>query len=118
MMEPTPKNVVVSPVAAGADGAVFTDILENVWLPQLEAFRPDIIFVSAGFDAHVEEQMAQLKVKELDYARITRRLLDAADVLCEGRLVSVLEGGYAVRSLARSVMAHLNMLVMRGRTAR
>ena len=118
MMEPTPKNVVVSPVAAGADGTVFTDILENVWLPQLEAFRPDIIFVSAGFDAHVEEQMAQLKVKELDYARITRRLLDAADVLCEGRLVSVLEGGYAVRSLARSVMAHLNMLVMRGRTAR
>ena len=118
MMEPTPKNVVVSPVAAGADGAVFTDILENVWLPQLEAFRPDIIFVSAGFDAHVEEQMAQLKVKELDYVRITRRLLDAADVLCEGRLVSVLEGGYAVRSLARSVMAHLNMLVMRGRTAR
>ena len=118
MMEPTPKNVVVSPVAAGADGAVFTDILENVWLPQLEAFRPDIIFVSAGFDAHGEEQMAQLTVKELDYARITRRLLDAADVLCEGRLVSVLEGGYAVRSLARSVMAHLNMLVMRGRTAR
>ena len=61
--------------------------------------------------------MAQLKMKELDYARITRRLLDAADVLCEGRLVSVLEGGYAVRSLARSVMAHLNMLVMRGRAA-
>ncbi len=84
MMEPTPKNVVVSPVAAGADGAVFTDILENVWLPQLEAFRPDIIFVSAGFDAHVEEQMAQLKVKELDYARITRRLLDAADVSLRG----------------------------------
>ena len=57
--------------------------------------------------------MAQLKMTEMDYARITRRLLDAADALCEGRLVSVLEGGYAVRSLARSVMSHLNMLVMR-----
>ena len=109
LMTPTPNNVVMSPLEAGADGIA----LETVWLPSLEKFKHDLIMVSAGFDAHTEEPMAQLKMTEMDYARITRRLLDAADALCEGRLVSVLEGGYAVRSLARSVMSHLNMLVMR-----
>lgn len=112
-MSPTPENVLTSPMKAGADGAALGDVLETEWMPALEAFRPDLIMVSAGFDAHVEEPMAQLKMKERDYARITRRLLDAADTFCEGRLVSVLEGGYAVRSLARSVMSHLNMLIMR-----
>ena len=113
LMTPTPNNVVMSPLEAGADGIALADVLETVWLPSLEKFKPDLIMVSAGFDAHTEEPMAQLKMTEMDYARITRRLLDAADALCEGRLVSVLEGGYAVRSLARSVMSHLNMLVMR-----
>lgn len=114
---PQPNNVVTTPMEAGADGNALADVLETIWLPSLEKFKPDLIMVSAGFDAHTEEPMAQLKMTEMDYARITRRLLDAADTLCEGRLVSVLEGGYAVRSLARSVMSHLNMLVMRGKRA-
>lgn len=114
VMTPQPNNVVTTPMEAGADGNALADVLETIWLPSLEKFKPDLIMVSAGFDAHTEEPMAQLKMTEMDYARITRRLLDAADTLCEGRLVSVLEGGYAVRSLARSVMSHLNMLVMRG----
>ncbi len=117
VMRPQPNNVVTTPMEAGADGNALADVLETVWLPSLEKFNPDLIMVSAGFDAHTEEPMAQLKMTEMDYARITRRLLDAADSLCEGRLVSVLEGGYAVRSLARSVMSHLNMLVMRGERA-
>lgn len=117
VMTPQPNNVVTTPMEAGADGNALADVLETIWLPSLEKFKPDLIMVSAGFDAHTEEPMAQLKMTEMDYARITRRLLDAADTLCEGRLVSVLEGGYAVRSLARSVMSHLNMLVMRGERA-
>ena len=117
VMTPQPNNVVTTPMEAGADGNALADVLETIWLPSLEKFKPDLIMVSAGFDAHTEEPIAQLKMTEMDYARITRRLLDAADTLCEGRLVSVLEGGYAVRSLARSVMSHLNMLVMRGERA-
>ena len=109
--EPRPSNVLEARMPAGADGFALTDVLERIWLPALESFRPQLILLSAGFDAHCEEQIAQLKMKESDYARLTRRLLDAADVLCGGRLVSVLEGGYAVRSLARSVMTHLNTLV-------
>lgn len=111
--EPRPANVFDAKMEAGADGTVLTEVLEKKWLPALEKFKPQLILLSAGFDAHCEEQMAQLKMKECDYARLTRRLLDAADVLCEGRLVSVLEGGYAVRCLARSAMTHLNTLVRR-----
>ena len=69
-----------------------------------------MIFLSSGFDAHTEETMAQLKFSEVDYAYLTRRLVDASEALCEGRLVSVLEGGYSLRSLARSVLVHLQTL--------
>ena len=111
--EPRPANVMDAKLEAGADGQDLTALIERVWLPALENFKPQLILLSAGFDAHCEEQIAQLKMKESDYARLTRRLLDAADVLCDGRLISVLEGGYAVRSLARSAMTHLNTLVRR-----
>lgn len=113
-LEPAPANAVMTPLPAGADGSDLERVLETVWLPALDSWRPELILLSAGFDAHAEEQMAQLKMKEVDYARLTRRLLDAADVVCEGRVVSVLEGGYSVHSLARSAMTHVNMLVMRG----
>lgn len=107
---PTPSNVVATPLAAGADGTTLREIVEGLWLPKLEAFRPQMIFLSSGFDAHTEETMAQLKFSEVDYAYLTRRLVDASEVLCDGRLVSVLEGGYSLRSLARSVLVHLQML--------
>ncbi len=110
-MEPTPENVVATPLAAGAEGHVLSDVVEHIWLPALEAYKPQLVLLSAGFDAHVEEHMAQLKAAEIDYARMTRRLVRAAGELCEGRLVSVLEGGYAVRSLARSVLTHIQGLV-------
>ena len=110
-MEPTPAHVVTTPLAAGAEGHVLSDVVEHIWLPALEAFRPQLILVSAGFDAHVEEHMAQLKAAEIDYARMSRRLVQAAAELCEGRIVSVLEGGYAVRSLARSVFTHVQALL-------
>ena len=110
-MEPTPMNVEAAPVEAGADGAVLREILETDWLPKLERFRPQFIFCSSGFDAHSEEPMAQLKATELDYAYLTRRLVEAATVVCEGRLVSVLEGGYSIGSLARSAVTHLQALL-------
>ena len=110
-MEPTPENVVATPLAAGAEGHVLSDVVEHIWLPALDAYKPQLVLLSAGFDAHVEEHMAQLKAAEIDYARMTRRLVRAAGELCEGRLVSVLEGGYAVRSLARSVLTHIQGLV-------
>lgn len=110
-MIPTPKNVVASPLEAGATGAEIEQIVEDVWLPALADFRPQLMLLSAGFDAHVEETIAQLKAAERDYAYLTRRMMDAAGALCEGRLVSVLEGGYTLRSLARSVFTHLQMLV-------
>lgn len=110
-MTPVPENVTQSPLKAGADGNELRALLEEEWIPQLRDFAPDFIFLSSGFDAHNEEHMAQLKFSEMDFAYLTRRFTEEAESLCEGRLVSVLEGGYRVRSLARSVLAHLQTLV-------
>ncbi len=110
-MTPPPQNVTATPLSAGEGGEALRRILETEWLPSLSDFRPGLILVSAGFDAHLEEQMAQLKLSEIDYAYATRRFMDAAEAFCEGRLLSVLEGGYSLRSLARSVLAHLQTLV-------
>lgn len=111
LKDEVPSNVVRTPLAAGAGGEKLREVIETIWLPGLERFRPQLILLSSGFDAHVEETMAQLKMEESDFAYLTRRLMDAAEVLCEGRLVSVLEGGYSLRSLSRSVMSHIATLV-------
>src|SRR5947209_2392023 len=83
---------------------------EAMWMPRLEAFRPEMIFVSAGFDAHRDDELGQLGLVEADYAWITRRIKDVADRHAGGRIVSCLEGGYALGALARSVAAHLRVL--------
>ena len=110
-MEPTPSNVVLSPLPAGAGGEEIRNVVENVWLPEIDKFQPDLMILSAGFDAHCEERIAQLKAGEMDYACVTRLLVEASFAYCEGRLVSVLEGGYELRSLARSVFTHLQGLI-------
>ena len=76
----------------------------------MEAFKPEIIFISAGFDAHREDDMGQLGLTEQDYAWITTRLRDVAARHAKGRIVSLLEGGYDLSSLARSVEAHIRVL--------
>jgi acetoin utilization deacetylase AcuC-like enzyme len=81
-----------------------------MWLPRLEAFRPQMIFVSAGFDAHREDDLGQLGLIEDDYAWITRQLVAVAERHAGGRIVSCLEGGYHLGALARSVAAHLRVL--------
>jgi acetoin utilization deacetylase AcuC-like enzyme len=85
-------------------------VVQEQWLPALEAFAPQMIFVSAGFDAHREDDMAALALVEADYAWVTERIKDLADRHAQGRLVSVLEGGYALSALGRSVVAHLKVL--------
>lgn len=95
------------PLPAGTDGAGFRQAVEQSWLPRLEAFAPQLVLVSAGFDGHQADYMAQLNLVDDDYAWVTRRLCEQADRSADGRLVSSLEGGYELHSLARSVEAHL-----------
>lgn len=104
-------HVINIPLAAGADGKVFREQVEANWLPALEGFQPQLLLISAGFDAHAEDQMGQLRLNESDYAWITSELRMIADSCAEGRIVSTLEGGYALSALGRSVMAHLDALL-------
>jgi len=104
---PGAANVVNTPLAAGADGAVFRAAVTEHWLPRLAAFAPELILVSAGFDGHRADPMAGLNLIDEDYAWVTRRLCEQAAQSAEGRIVSLLEGGYDLHALARSVEAHI-----------
>ncbi len=103
-------NMVNVPLAAYSKGDAVRDLVEREWLPRLDAFAPEMIFISAGFDAHREDQLAQLGLVEQDYAWITQRLKEVADRHAGGRIVSCLEGGYSLSALGRSVEAHLRVL--------
>jgi acetoin utilization deacetylase AcuC-like enzyme len=104
------SNMANVPLAAGSGGEQLREAVERTWMPALEAHKPQMIFVSAGFDAHVEDEMAMLRFTEADYTWVTRRIKDVADRHAQGRIVSVLEGGYALSALGRSVVAHLKVL--------
>ncbi len=86
------------------------ELIEHAWMPRLEAFKPEMIFISAGFDAHREDDLGQLGLTEQDYAWITLRVKDIARKHSKGRIVSSLEGGYNLSALARSVEAHIRVL--------
>lgn len=103
-------NMVNVPVPAYTKGPVIRDLIEKHWLPRLEEFKPEMIFVSAGFDAHREDDLGQLGLVEADYAWITQQLMDVAKRHAKGRIVSSLEGGYNLDALGRSVEAHLRTL--------
>ena len=104
------KNMVNVPLPAGTGGEKVLSVVDDVWLPRLEAFRPQLIMISAGFDAHREDDLGQMSLVEADYAHITRRLMDLAGRHSSGRVVSSLEGGYNLSALARSVVAHVRVL--------
>ncbi|MFD1217054.1 MULTISPECIES: histone deacetylase family protein [Microbulbifer] len=106
-----PENIVNTPLEAGAEGAALRSLVEEIWLPALEKFQPQMLFISAGFDGHIEDPMAQLRFREEDYQWVTDRLRAFADKHCEGRIVSALEGGYALSALGRSVVSHLKGLI-------
>lgn len=98
------------PLPAHSAGAEFRRAVDDFWMPALSAFAPQMIFVSAGFDAHRDDDMASLSFVEDDYAWVTGRIMDAAADTAHGRVVSSLEGGYDLQALARSVEVHLRKL--------
>lgn len=108
--EGVPEHWVNVPVKAGLRGAEFRDIVSIRWLPALEAFAPEMLFISAGFDAHYEDDMASCGLVEADYAWVTEQLRAFAVRHCQGRIVSMLEGGYALSALGRAAVAHVRAL--------
>ena len=98
------------PVPAHSYGNVIRELVSEKWLPALDAFKPEMIFISAGFDAHREDDMGQLGLVEADYAWITQQIMRVAKAHSQGRIVSCLEGGYNLSALARSVTAHVKIL--------
>jgi len=104
-------NVVNAPLPPGSDGAAFRAAWTERLLPALDAFAPELLIVSAGFDAHKADPLAQLRVETQDFAWLTAELLAAARRHCGGRLVSVLEGGYDLDALAASAAAHVRALM-------
>ncbi len=105
------SNMFNVPLAAGSGGRELREAVTEVWLPALNDFRPELILFSAGFDAHVEDDMAMLRFVDSDYAWVTRQVKAVADRHAKGRMVSVLEGGYALPALGRSAVEHLRVLV-------
>lgn len=103
-------NMCNVPLPAYSGGEEFMGAVQDVWLPRLREFKPQMIFISAGFDAHYEDDMGGLKLVEKDYAWCTAQLKKVAAETCQKRIVSMLEGGYVLTSLARSVGAHLREL--------
>jgi acetoin utilization deacetylase AcuC-like enzyme len=103
-------NMFNVPLSAGSDGAAARRALEKTWLPALEHFKPQMIFISAGFDAHREDLLGGLALVEDDYAWMTRELMKVAERFSEKRIVSMLEGGYNLDALGRSAVAHVRAL--------
>ena len=107
---PLGTNMVNVPVPAYTRGPEIRELIEQNWMPRLEAFRPQMLFISAGFDAHRDDELGQLGLVEADYEWITLRLKGLAERHAQGRIVSCLEGGYNLGALARSVAVHLRVL--------
>ena len=104
-------NIFNAPLRPGDGGEAFKEAFRQRLLPALKAFAPDLILVSAGFDAHEDDPLANLRLREEDFGWVTAALTDVAHKHCQGRLVSMLEGGYDLRALARSVAVHVKGLM-------
>lgn len=104
-------NIVNAPLPMGSGGDIMIEAFDNQIIPALDAFGPDLIIISAGFDAHRLDPLAGLAWTEDDYETVTRRIVAAADRLCDSRLISVLEGGYHLEALASSAARHLQVLM-------
>lgn len=105
------NNIVNAPLRAGDGGAQFREAMESVILPRLNDFAPDLVIISAGFDAHTRDPLANLNLVEDDFIWATCKLMEIADRHAQGRLVSILEGGYDLEGLARSSAAHVSALM-------
>jgi len=109
--EARPENIVDLPLPAGAGGAEFRRAFSETLLPALTTFRPDMVFISAGFDAHQDDPLGQMRLVESDYFWATQVLCEVAARQCAGRVVSTLEGGYDLDALARSARVHVQALM-------
>jgi acetoin utilization deacetylase AcuC-like enzyme len=98
------------PLAAGSGGKELRRAVQEIWLPALEEFKPQLVLFSAGFDAHVEDDMAMLRFTDSDYRWVTEQVADVARRHASGRMVSLLEGGYALEALGRSAVQHVRVL--------
>ena len=107
----TNDHIVNSPLPAGTDGSAFRSAIEQDWLPALQDHRPDLLLISAGFDAHELDPLADLRLHEADYKWITAALADIAADHANNRIMSTLEGGYHLTALADSVEAHVAELL-------
>jgi acetoin utilization deacetylase AcuC-like enzyme len=104
-------TIVNAPLSAGDGGDAFREAFETVILPRLRNFKPEFLVISAGFDAHTRDPLANLNLVEADFSWVTMKLMEVADRSAEGRIVSMLEGGYDLEGLARSTAAHLEALM-------
>ena len=109
--QPGGSNMVHVGMDSRTGSAEFRALVDATWMPALEAFRPQLIYISAGFDAHREDDMGNLGLLDADYEWVTQRLLDLARRHAQGRVVSCLEGGYVMSPLARSAAAHVKVLI-------
>lgn len=107
------NTIVNAPLRAGDGGEKFREAFNSVILPRLDGFKPDLVMISAGFDAHTRDPLANLNLVEADFAWVTGKLMELADRYSGGRVVSVLEGGYDLQGLGQSVAAHV-ITLMRG----
>jgi acetoin utilization deacetylase AcuC-like enzyme len=104
------SNMVNLPMPARTKGMEVREAIDMMWLPRLDAFKPEMVFISAGFDAHREDDLGNMGLVEDDFAWITAKIREVADRHAQGRIVSCLEGGYNLSALGRSVVAHLRVL--------
>lgn len=105
------NTIVNAPLSPGDGGDDFREALQTVILPRLREFKPDILIISAGFDAHQRDPLANLNLVEADFTWATQKLMDVADGSANGRIVSMLEGGYDLQGLSRSAAAHVTALM-------
>ena len=104
-------NIFNAPLAPGAGSQEFRNAYEDIILPALRSFNPEFLIISAGFDAHARDPLAQLNLQNDDYAWVTEQLLDVASNCCDGRVVGLLEGGYDLNALRESVQAHVRVMI-------
>ncbi|MGA9280972.1 MAG: histone deacetylase family protein [Pseudolabrys sp.] len=105
------NTIVNAPLSAGDSGDAFREAFETVIFPRLREFKPDFLIISAGFDAHTRDPLANLNLVEADYSWVTKKLMEIADASAKGRVISLLEGGYDLQGLSRSVAAHITALM-------
>jgi acetoin utilization deacetylase AcuC-like enzyme len=110
-IETKSNHIINTPLPAGATGREFRSEIEMKWLEPINKFKPELIFFSAGFDGHYKDKISELQLTEFDFAWLTRQIKSIVDTHCSGRMISCLEGGYALDALGSCALAHINAMI-------